>query len=116
MEAFKFAQSGISQVYAQESNVRRQLWLFVIGIGLALVLRISVLEIAMLVLAGGVIISLEFFNTALEKIEDLVWPEYREAVRFSKDAAAGAVLIASLATAIVAALIFIPAIARLLVY
>lgn len=88
--------------------MRRQLWLFAAALLAALLLKLPAGQIAIVVLTSGVILALEFMNTALESIEDIIWPEYREAVRRSKDAAAAAVLVMSFAAVLIGCLLFLP--------
>lgn len=76
-------------------------------------LRLPADQVALVFLTAGFIVSLEFVNTALESIENIIWPEYREAVRRSKDMAAGAVMIASFAGALVGILLFGPPLIKL---
>jgi len=54
------------------------------------------------------VIAAEFFNTAIEFVVDLVSPEKHPLAGAAKDVAAGAVLILSIAAAIVGILIFSP--------
>jgi diacylglycerol kinase len=50
----------------------------------------------------------EMLNTAIEKIMDHLSPQIHPTVKFVKDVAAGATLIAAIAAAIIGAVIFIP--------
>jgi diacylglycerol kinase len=56
---------------------------------------------------GGVITA-ELFNTAIEKLVDLVSPDYNRQAGFIKDVAAGAVLVSAIIAALVGLFIFIP--------
>jgi diacylglycerol kinase (ATP) len=60
------------------------------------------------VLAAGLVLTAEAFNTALEVTLDLMSPDYHPAARDAKDVAAGAVLIAAIAAAAIGLLIFVP--------
>jgi len=61
----------------------------------------------MLVLAAGLVLSAEAFNTAIEIDINLTSPEYHPYARDTKDVAAGAVLIASITALIIGLLIFL---------
>jgi diacylglycerol kinase len=63
--------------------------------------------IAVIVAIGLVIIS-EMMNTAIEKLTDMVSPEYNPRAKVVKDLAAGAVLIAALAAAMIGIVVFLP--------
>ena len=56
----------------------------------------------------GAVLSAEAVNSSIESLADLVSPEYNEAIKKTKDLAAGAVLIMAIAAAIVGLIIFIP--------
>lgn len=53
---------------------------------------------ALVSLTIGGVLGAEMFNTALESLMDHLHPEQHAAIKFSKDCAAGAVLIFSLAS------------------
>lgn len=52
--------------------------------------------------------ALEMVNTAVEAVVDLVTEERRPLAKLAKDAAAGAVLIASIMAAVAGVMIFVP--------
>jgi diacylglycerol kinase (ATP) len=62
----------------------------------------------MVVMCIGTVIAAELFNTAIEKLVDLVSPERHPVAGQVKDIAAGAVLICAVAAAIIGLIIFIP--------
>ena len=62
---------------------------------IALMLRLTLLEFALLALAIILVLFAELINTALEVVVDLVSPDYHPLARRAKDVAAGAVLVAS---------------------
>jgi diacylglycerol kinase (ATP) len=70
--------------------------------------HISRTDWMMLVLAAGFVLAAEAFNTAIEIDMDLTSPKYHPYARDTKDVAAGAVLIASIAALIIGLFIFVP--------
>lgn len=74
------------------------------GIGL----RLARWEWIVIVSAIGFVLAMEAMNTAIERTVDLASPGEHELARQAKDLAAGAVLIASIATVIIGGLIFYP--------
>ena len=54
------------------------------------------------------VLAAEGFNTAIERLVDLVSPGFHPIAGDVKDVAAGAVLICAIAAAIVGAIIFVP--------
>jgi diacylglycerol kinase (ATP) len=67
---------------------------------------ISHTDWALLILAAGLVLTAEAFNTAIEIDIDLTSPEFHAFARDTKDVAAGAVLIASLTATAIGLLIF----------
>ena len=73
-----------------------------------IVLGITRTEWIMVVMCIGTVIAAELFNTAIEKLVDLVSPERHPVAGRVKDIAAGAVLVCAVAAAIIGLIIFIP--------
>ena len=57
---------------------------------------------------GTSVLAAEAFNTAIERLVNLVSPDYHPIAGDVKDIAAGAVLICAVTAALVGAIIFIP--------
>ena len=74
-------------------------------------LGLSRMEWVAVVVVIGAVLAAEAVNSSIEALADLVSPEYNEAIKRTKDLAAGAVLIMAIAAAIVGLIIFIPKIA-----
>lgn len=70
--------------------------------------HVSGLEWCVLVLCMGSVLAAEAVNSAIESIADKVSPEKNILIGRAKDLAAGAVLILSLMSVVVACIIFIP--------
>ncbi len=68
--------------------------------------EITSLEWIMLIFAGGMVLTAEAFNTAIEIDINLTSPEYHPYAKDTKDVAAGAVLIASLTALLIGVIIF----------
>ena len=62
----------------------------------------------MLAFAAGFVWSAEIFNTAIESMMDHLSPEKHPRVKYIKDLAAGAVLVAAITAIIAGLIIFIP--------
>ncbi len=70
---------------------------------MALGFRVDPLWAAMIALCAGLVLAMEMVNAALEYLADRVHPDWAEEIGRAKDAAAGAVLIASAPAVSVAA-------------
>jgi diacylglycerol kinase len=80
----------------------------------AALLRVTQAEWCILVICIVVVCSAEMFNSALEHMAKAVSREYREELRDSLDAAAAAVLVASLGSIVIGIIIFAPRLLPLL--
>ena len=75
---------------------------------LAVLIPVNTAELLALVFAIGFVWVAEMFNTCIERMLDFVSPERHPEIKFIKDLAAGAVLVAALVSVIVAIVVFIP--------
>ena len=104
-----FADAGRGvRVLLGEANAKVQLGVALAVVALGLWLGLPARDWAVLALAIGVVLATEAVNTALEALCDRVAPEPHPLVRKAKDVAAGAVLIASLAAAVLGLLVLGP--------
>lgn len=113
--AVRDAVRGIGEAYRGERNLRIQILLCVVAVVLALVLRVPRDQIALILVVSVVVITVEMINSALEAIENIIDPQYNQAIRRSKDIAAGAILVASIAAGLVGLLVLLPPLVALLV-
>lgn len=86
------------------------MWAGALALALALLLRAP---LAPIVLCCALVLSLELVNTALEAVVDLVSPQVHPLAKVAKDAAAAAVLVASIGAALVGLVVLGPALWRL---
>ena len=109
--SIRHALRGIIYAYAHERNFRIET-VAAVGTGAAaLILPLSSAERAAIFLVIAIIFAL---NTAFERAMDIMKPGIHPYVKVVKDLAAGAVLIVSLLSVVIGAVIFIPHIAALL--
>lgn len=67
-----------------------------------------------IVICIGLVIAAELFNSAIERLVDLVSPQRHPVAGQVKDIAAGAVLVCALAAIVVGLIVFIPYLTRFL--
>lgn len=108
LRSFRFAFKGLWQVGRFENNARVHLLATIIVIGAAFFLKVEKSEWLWLLASIALVWICETFNTAIEKLVDLVSPEYNETAGKVKDLSAGAVLIAASFSIVVALIIFLP--------
>jgi diacylglycerol kinase (ATP) len=92
----------------EEPNARIQLGIALAAILLGLWLGLAARDWALIVLAIGLVLAGEAANTAVEALCDRVAPEQHPLVAKAKDVAAGGVLIASVAAAVLGLLVLGP--------
>lgn len=108
LKSFKYAFSGLSLFFANDQNGRIHLVAAILAIGLSVYLKLSNLEwIAILGVICLVIVA-EIFNSSIEKLADVIYPDYHPKIKVVKDLAAGAVLIAAFLAIAVGGIVFIP--------
>lgn len=107
-KSFGFAFEGIFAVVKKERNMQIHCCMMVLVILAGLFFQISAVELCICFVLFGLIMSLELVNTAVESVVDLVTEERRPLAKLAKDAAAGAVLIASIMAAVAGLIIFLP--------
>lgn len=109
MLSFKYAWAGLSYAFVTQRNFRIHTVLGTIAVSSGVLLRLSAVEIAVISLTSGLVMALELINTAIESVVDLtVKQSYHELAKIAKDCAAGAVLIAAIASVLVAGSLLIP--------
>ncbi|MDB5708599.1 MAG: diacylglycerol kinase [Sphingomonas bacterium] len=99
-----FALAGIAIVWRRERSFRTQLRLAGLGAVVLLALRPGWLWAALLLSSAVLVLALEMANAALEYLADQVHPDIAPGIAAAKDAAAGAVLLASGGALVTAAL------------
>ena len=107
-KSFFFAFSGIFYLIKTERNFQIHLIAALLTICLGVLLNISLSEWIQITACIAVVWFAESFNTALEKLCDMVKPEIHPQIKIIKDVSAGAVLIAAIASVVIGLLIFVP--------
>lgn len=106
--SFHYAFAGWMYVLRTQKNAWIHATISVVVLLLALYLRLSAHDDAVLVLTIAVVWTAEFINTALEAVVDLASPEIHPLAKIGKDVGAAAVLIAAMAAIIIGLLIMGP--------
>jgi diacylglycerol kinase len=114
IKSFSFAFKGIITLLKREHNARIHLGATLSATILGLLLKINTTEWISIVIVIGLVILTELFNSAIERLADLVEPNWNDLIGQVKDYSAGAVLISAIISIIVGGLIFIPKLLKLL--
>lgn len=108
LKSFKFAFNGIRLLITREHNAWIHCFAAICVIIAGFAFDISTTEWIAVTFAIGTVLAAEAVNSSIEAIADLVSPEYNEAIKRTKDLAAGAVLILAISAAIIGLIIFVP--------
>lgn len=114
LRSFKYAFNGIRLLITQEHNAWIHCFAAVCVVIAGCYFGLSQTEWIAVVIVIGAVLAAEAVNSAIEALADLVSPEYNEAIKRTKDLAAGAVLLMAIAAAVVGGIIFLPRVMGLL--
>lgn len=103
-----WAGRGIKFAFSIQSNFFLMVLIALVVIAAGFIVRLSLEEWIIILLLIGFVLSLEMFNTAIERMLDFLEPHFSPPIGKIKDILAGGVLIASIIAAILGLLIFIP--------
>jgi diacylglycerol kinase (ATP) len=107
-----FALAGIRTVARRERSFRTQSALALAAIAVTAAVRPDLIWAAIILTMVALVLGLEMMNAALEYLTDRVHPEHAMEIKHAKDASAGAVLVASLASACVGAMMLVSILLR----
>ena len=107
IQSFSYASTGLFHALKNENNFNYHFLATIVVIVLGIILELILVEWIILVILIGLVFLAEIFNTAIEKLVDLIHPEYRPKAGLIKDIAAGGVLMASMISAIGGLILFI---------
>lgn len=108
LQSFVYAFAGIKNFMRYEAQALMHLVAAVATVVAGFWLEISTNEWIAVIFAIGLVIVAEMLNTAIEKLTDMVSPEIHPKAKVVKDLAAGAVLIASIVSAVIGLIVFMP--------
>lgn len=108
VRSFRFALEGIAAFFQSEHNAWLHFMATIAVFTLATLVGVTKTEMLALVFAIGFVWVAEMFNTCIERVMDFVSDQRHKEIKFIKDLAAGAVLVAAITALVVGAVVFIP--------
>lgn len=115
LTSFQYAWSGVAYAFRTQRNFRIHIAVGLLALALSIALDLSRVEVAIIGLTIGAVLTMELLNTAIESVVDLtVKQSYHELAKIAKDCAAGAVLISAIAAIVVAGSLILPPLVALL--
>ena len=113
IKSFSYALNGLKILFREEHNSWIHLLVAVCAVVGGFLLKISATEWLAIVLAIGLVISLEIVNSAIENIADFISPEKHDVIKKIKDLSAAAVLVSALTALAIGLIVFLPKIITL---
>lgn len=112
-KAFGYAFKGIATLIRSEAHARLHIVSTIAVIVCGLIFRICAWEWVAVIICIGTVFMAEAFNSAIERLADRITREHDPLIGQAKDLGAAAVLLFSIASAVIAAIIFLPKIISL---
>ena len=105
---FRFAGRGLISGIRDQTSFQIHLPVALVVIAMAVLLKRSFEQIAILILAIGLVVASELLNSSIEHLASAVTEDHDRRIERALDVAAGAVLAASLIAAVIGFLILGP--------
>jgi diacylglycerol kinase (ATP) len=107
--SFRYAAAGVSYAFNTQRNFRIHCVMGTLAITIGALLQLTGVEMAVICITSGLVLTLELLNTAIESVVDLtVQQTYHELAKIAKDCAAGAVLVSAFASVLVGLCLIVP--------
>tara|TARA_B100000965_G_scaffold278737_1_gene236543 strand:- start:552 stop:962 length:411 start_codon:yes stop_codon:yes gene_type:complete len=109
LQSLRYAFSGIMYTFKNSRNFRIQVLFAFFSLALGSILQIDKSGFLILIVTIFSVLILEILNTSIESLVDLVVrKKYSNLAKIAKDCSAGAVLLTSINSVIIALYLFIP--------
>lgn len=105
-KSFLNAFRGVLAMIKTERNFQIEILAFLLNLFLIFYLKLTSTDAALILMASAAVLSAEIFNTAIEKICDIIQPDFDERIGFIKDIAAGAVVLIVIASIFIAVFVY----------
>ncbi|WP_428667858.1 diacylglycerol kinase family protein [Runella sp.] len=113
LRSFKYATDGVFALFRYENNARFHLLAALAVIAGGIFIGLSYIDWIVIIIVIGGVWAAEAFNTAIEKLCDVVSPGIHPQIKAVKDLAAAGVLVMACAAALTGTVIFGKAILKL---
>ncbi|MCW5515458.1 diacylglycerol kinase family protein [Muriicola sp. Z0-33] len=108
VKSIGFAMRGALLLVRTEGSIKIQVFIMLLMTAAGFYFDISNTEWILQIFAFALVLGIEGLNTAVEKLSDFVQPEFDHKIGFIKDISAGAVMMVSIAAAIIGLIIYLP--------
>lgn len=105
-KSFLHAFRGIFLMARAERNFQIELAAFFINLFLIFYLKLSAVDTVLILMASVAVLSAEIFNTAIERLCDIIQPDFDKRIGFIKDISAGAVLVMAIGSVVIGIIVY----------
>ena len=107
--SFLYAAKGIGYAFSTQRNFRIHVGFALGAFGLSFFLGLNKTDLAIMALTATSVLIVELLNTAIESVVDLaIGKQFHPLAQIAKDCSAGAVLLASISSVLIAVLLLLP--------
>lgn len=107
LNSFKYAKNGMIHAFISENNFNYHFLGALLVVVLGGIMNLDYLEWIVIVFCIGLVFISELFNTAIEKLTDLISPDFNKKAGLIKDISAAGVLMASIIATISGIILFV---------
>jgi diacylglycerol kinase len=108
LKSFTYAFKGLYKVFKEEQNLKIQSFIALAVVAAGFIFNIKKTEWLIIILFIVLVILMEIVNSAVERVTDILKPRIHDYVKEIKDIMAAAVMVSSVAAAIIGLIIFWP--------
>tara|TARA_B100000427_G_scaffold204477_1_gene170078 strand:- start:39 stop:497 length:459 start_codon:yes stop_codon:yes gene_type:complete len=107
--SFLYAAKGLRYAFSTQRNFRIHVGFALLAFALGLLLGLNKSDLAIMALTATSVLVVELLNTAIESVVDLaIGKRFHPLAKIAKDCSAGAVLVASISSLVIAILLLVP--------
>ena len=107
--SFVYAAKGLGYAFSTQRNFRIHLGFALIALAFGFLLGLNKSDLAIMALTASSVLIVELLNTAIESVVDLaIGKRFHPLAQIAKDCSAGAVLVASISSVLIAVLLLLP--------
>lgn len=105
-KSFWNAIKGAVWMLRSERNFQIEVFALLVNLFLIVYLKVSTVDAAIILVVCFAVLSLEILNTCVERICDIIQPNFDQRIKIIKDMAAGSVFLMAMASVVVGVLIY----------
>ena len=107
--SFLYAAKGLKYAFSTQRNFRIHVGFALVAFVLGLFFDLNKSDLAIMALTATIVLVVELLNTAIESVVDLaIGKRFHPLAQIAKDCSAGAVLVASISSLLIAVLLLFP--------